>query len=167
MKPSARCWTMAFVAFLALCPLRAQAQGLAEYSTALGAIGNVGAQASSALGTATKQAAQTVQKNISNPTPANLDAHRKTLTGKATKNGASTVHIDSTPSGALVSVDNLAVAHTPAHLTLPKGIHVIQVSHDGYISWQKSVLLGEGEKLSLNPALKDVKTSKPIFTVQR
>jgi hypothetical protein len=79
----------------------------------------------------------------------------------------STVHIDSTPSGALILVDNIALGPTPAGLTLPKGIHAIEVRHDGYIAWHQAILLSEGESLSLNPALKDPKTSPPLFTVQR
>jgi hypothetical protein len=153
-----------------------QAQAAAEYAITTGAIGTLGAKAASTLGGATKQATQTgqkgipqptVQKNVPKPTPPNLDANRKAVAEKAIKSGVSTVQIDSTPSGALISVDNIALAHTPASLTLSKGIHVIELRHDGYISWQKAVLLAGDEKLSLNPALKDPKTSSPIFTVQR
>jgi hypothetical protein len=150
-----------------------QAQGAAEYGITTGAVGTLGTKVASALGGVTKPVTQTVQKGIPTPTPPNLDANRKAVAGKATKSGASTVsgvstvQIDSTPSGASISVDNIVLAHTPANLTLPKGIHVIELSHDGYISWQKAILLTEGEKLSLNPALKDPKTSSPMFTVRR
>jgi hypothetical protein len=170
MKPYAFCWVLVLVATLALCPLRMQAQAAAEYAITTSAVGTLGTKIGSALGGATKQITQTVQKDIPKPTPPNLDAHPKAAaektTEKTTKSGVSTVHIDSTPSGALIFVDNVALGRTPASLTLPKGIHAIEVRHDGYNSWHQTILLSEGENLLLNPALKDPKTSPPIFTVQ-
>lgn len=176
MKPYALRWLPALVAILALCPLRMQAQAAAEYATTTNGIGTLGAKVGSMIGAAAKQTTQTaqkgipqpsVQKNAPQPAPANLDAKGKAGAEKAATSGVSTVQIDSTPTGALISVDNTALGHTPASLTLPKGIHVIEIKHDGFTSWQKTILLAGGEKLSLSPALRDPKTSPPIFTVQR
>jgi flagellar hook protein FlgE len=169
-------WILVLAATLAVFPPRLQAQAAAEYATTTSAIGSLGAKVSSALGAATKQATQTaqkgvtqptLQKNAAKPTPANPNASATALADKATTSSVSTVRFDSTPSGAAVSVDNVVVAHTPATLTLPKGIHVIEMKHDGYAPWQNTILLAGGEKLSLNPALKDPKAFSPIFTVHR
>jgi len=77
------------------------------------------------------------------------------------------VHVDSTPAGALVSVDNAPAGRTPISLTLSKGIHVISVTQEGLTAWQETILLTGGEKLSLNPTLRDPKSTHPLFTVQR
>lgn len=176
MKPPALCWVLVLVATLALCPLRTMAQAGAEYATATSAVGSLGAKLGSALGAATKQTTQTVQKGVVQPTaqknlakltPANPGATQKADGEKATRSGPSTVQIDSTPSGAEVSVDNVVLAHTPASLTLAKGIHVIEIRHDGFVSWQKTILLAGGEKISLDPALKDPKAASSLFTVHR
>ena len=176
-------WMLVLIVILALCPLRLQAQGAAEYGIATSAAGTLGAKISSALGGATKQVTPTLQQVLPNPTPANHVPNPKRVAGKVasgqkgaakatqggagTASGVSTVQIDSAPSGASISIDSVALGHTPARLTLSKGIHVIELSHDGFTSWQKTILLGDGEKLSLNAALKDPKTSRPLFTVQR
>lgn len=179
MKPYTLCWVLALVVTLALCPRRMQAQAAAEYAITTSAVGTLGAKIGSALGAATKQITQTVQKDTPKPISPNLDAHPKAAaekttakttektTERTTKSGVSTVHIDSTPSGALILVDTVALGHTPASLTLPKGIHAIEVRHDGYVSWHQAILLSEGETLSLDPALKDPKTSPPLFTFRR
>jgi len=152
-----------------------QAQAAVEYAITTSAVGTLGAKIGSALGAAAKQVPQTVQKEIPNPASPNLNARSKAAaektsektTEKITKSGVSTVHINSAPAGALIFVDNVALGYTPASLNLPKGIHAIEVRHDGYIAWHQAILLSEGESLSLNPALKDPKTSPPLFTVQR
>jgi hypothetical protein len=179
-------WTLVLVTIFALCPQRLRAQGAAEYGITTSVTGALGAKIGSALGGAIKQATPTLQQVL--PQPPNPNANRKPAAGKAmagkvvaekeaagkatqsgvsTASGVSMVQIDSTPAGASISIDNVALGHTPASLTLSKGIHVIELSHDGLTSWQKTILLGDGEKLSLNAALKDPKTSRPLFTVQR
>ena len=171
MKPYAFCWALVLVAMLALCPLRMQAQAAAEYAITTSAVGTLGAKIGSTLGAVAKQVPQKVQKETPQPAPPNLSAQPWAAAGKTTdktpKSSVSNVHIDSTPSGALIFVDNVAFGHTPASLNLPKGIHAIEVRRDGYISWHQAILLSEGENLSLNPALKDPKTSPPLFAVQR
>lgn len=188
MKPHVLGWMLVLIAILALCPLRLQAQGAAEYATTTSAVGALGAKIGSALGGATKQVTPTLQQVLPSPTSPHPNANRKPAAGKAvagklvaeketagkatqsgagTASGVSMVQIDSTPAGASISIDNVALGHTPASLTLSKGIHVIELSHDGYIAWQKTILLTGGEKLSLNAELKDPKTSRPLFTVQR
>lgn len=181
-------WMPALAAVLVLCPMRLQAQGAAEYGITTSVTGALGAKIGSALGGAIKQATPTLQQVLPNPQSPNPNANRKPAAGKAvagkmvaekepagkatpgggsTASGVSMVQIDSTPAGAAILIDNVTFGHTPASLTLSKGIHVIELSHDGLTSWQKTILLGDGEKLSLNATLKDPKTSRPLFTVQR
>jgi hypothetical protein len=183
MKPYAFRWMLVVVTVVVSCPLRVQAQAAGEYAITTSAVGTLGTKIGSALGGMTKQATPTLQQVLPNPAPPVQDVSgkkaagkmvaEKETAGKAPKvgvtaaSGVSTVQIDSTPSDAAISIDNVVVAHTPTTLTLAKGIHVIELSHDGFISWQKTILVPGGEMLSFNPALKDPKTSPPLFTVQR
>jgi hypothetical protein len=158
-----------------------KAQGAVEYGITTSAVGTLGAKIGSALGSglsgAAKQVSPILQQAFPNPMLPNPVTNRqasvggptavKPVAGKATKGGTSFVQIDSSPSGAAILVDNVALGRTPATLTLAKGIHDIGLIHDGYTSWQKTILLTGGEKLLLNPALKNPKTSSPMFTVQR
>ena len=170
---------------LALCPALVYAQGVVEYGTATSAAGTLGAKIGSALGSAVggmnKQSSETLLKAPLNPPPsapqARPKATKQASTGKTGNNrsqikklgltGPNAVRLDSTPSGAAIFIDGVAAGSTPANLTLSKGIHTIELRHDGYTTWRKNVLLTEGETLSYTPALQDPKTSRPRFTVQR
>ena len=190
MRPFVLLWGLVMVAAMAICPMDLLAQGAAEYGITTSVTGALGAKIGSALGGAIKQATPTLQPVLPNPQSPNPNpnANRKPAAGKAvagkmvaekeaagkatqvgasTVSGVSTVQIDSTPAGAAILIDNVALGHTPASLTLSKGIHVIEVRYDGFTSWQETILVTGGEKLSLNAALKDPKTSRPLFTVQR
>ena len=171
MKPFALCCVVVLVETLALCPTPVQAQAAAEYGVTTSAVGTLGTKIGSALGSAlggaNQQAARTVLKAPLNPAPITPEAKPKGSADKLAKTGPNSVHLDSTPSAASIYIDNVASGQTPANLTLAKGIHVIELRHEGFTSWQKTILLTEGEKLSFSPALKDPKTSHPMFTVQR
>jgi hypothetical protein len=171
MKPFALGCVVVLVEVLTLCPAHVHAQGAAEYGVTTSAVGTLGTKVGSALGSvlggANKQASQTVLKAPLNPAPSTPQAKPGGTLDKAAKTGPNTVHLDSTPSGASIYIDNVATGKTPADVTLAKGIHAIELRHEGFTSWQKTILLTEGEKLSFSPALKDPKTSHPMFTVQR
>ena len=171
MKQPAICCFLVLVGTMALCPPRARGQGAAEYGAATSAVGTLGTKIGSAIGSAlggaNKQASQTVLKGPLSPALSTPDPNRKDNSPKVAKSGPNSVHLESTPTGAAIYVDSVVSGHTPADLTLAKGIHVIELRHEGFTSWQKTLLLTEGEKVSLNPALKDPKSSHPMFTVQR
>jgi hypothetical protein len=171
MKGFALCCVVVLIETLALCPVRARAQAAAEYGVTTSAVGTLGTKIGSALGSAlggaNKQASQTVLKAPLSPAPSTPAAKPKGTVDKSAKTGPNTLHLDSTPSAASIYIDNVASGQTPANVTLAKGIHVIELRHQGFTSWQKTILLTEGEKLSFSPALKDPKTSHPMFTVQR
>lgn len=52
------------------------------------------------------------------------------------------VDIESTPTGAVVQIDGVAVGTTPLATDLPTGIHDIQVSKEGFVPWQERVQIG-------------------------
>jgi hypothetical protein len=162
---------LTFAAPLMLCPRVVHAQGVVEYGVATSAVGSLGAKLGSALGSAlnnaSTQTTETVIKNAPSAPSQKLSPTDKVLPAKPPKTGPASVLIESNPPGAAVLIDGVAHGETPATLSLAKGIHVIQVSHDGFDSWQQTLLLSEGENLSLKPVLKDPKISLPRFTVQR
>jgi hypothetical protein len=56
---------------------------------------------------------------------------------------AGSITIDSSPSNAEIELDNQPVGKTPATLTMPKGVHGIIVSKDGFFNWNKTMYMGE------------------------
>jgi hypothetical protein len=171
MKLIALACVVVMVEVLALSPAHVHAQAAAEYGVANSGVGTLGAKIGSALGSAlggaNKQASQTVLKAPLNPAPSTPQAKPGGTLDKSAKTGPNSLHLDSTPSGASIYIDTVATGKTPANVTLAKGIHMIELRHDGFTSWQKTILVTEGEKLSFSAALKDPKTSHPMFTVQR
>lgn len=165
------CFLVLLIVLFTLCPRRVHAQGVVEYGAATSAAGSLGAKLGTALGSAlngaSKQTTQTVIKEAPAAPSQKVSANHRESPIKPAKTGPASVLVQSTPPGAAVLVDNVPHGQTPTTLSLAKGIHVIQVSHDGFDSWQQTVLLTEGENLSLKPVLKDPKKSTPRFTVQR
>jgi hypothetical protein len=159
------------MAMFTLGSSRAHAQGAVEYGAATSVAGSLGAKLGSALGSAlnnvSNQTTQTVIRNAPVGTSQKLNSSAKHSPNVPAKTGPASVRIESTPPGATVMVDSLPHGQTPTQLSLAKGLHVIQVSRDGFESWQQTLLLSEGENLSLKPILKDPKKSMPRFTVQR
>ena len=71
--------------------------------------------------------------------------------------GWSDVTISSVPTGAIVRIDGTQVGETPISLELPAGGHELQLSAEGYKTWQKSLLVEAGipeeiKSIQLEPA---------------
>jgi len=56
---------------------------------------------------------------------------------------APSINVDSTPSGATVEIDHEPAGTTPLVHALSKGFHDITVSKDGFLSWNKTVVMSE------------------------
>ena len=69
-----------------------------------------------------------------------------------------------TPPGATVRVDGNAVGTTPLTLTLSPGLHVVEVSQEGFASRQWSRDLQAGERWAIEAALADV--TAPVVTLR-
>jgi hypothetical protein len=150
---------------------RLHAQGAVEYGAATSAAGSLGAKIGSALGSApnntSTQTTQTVIRSAPPGSSQKVSSRPQYSPIAPAKTGPASVRIESTPPGATVLVDSVPHGQTPTQLSLAKGLHVIQVRHDGFDSWQQTLLVSDGENLSLKPILKDPKKSAPRFTVQR
>jgi len=75
------------------------------------------------------------------------------------------LQFNSNPAGAIVSVDGESLnVQTPNKVTVPAGVHVIQMSKTGYETWAKTVNVKSGILVWLNYALlvPNVLTVEPI-----
>lgn len=95
-----------------------------------------------------------------------MQENREQLQPKNPKEGGN-VHLESTPTKAMVYVDGLAVAYTPVDLALAEGKHTIELKHPVSNPWEKEVTVSRGDKLSLKPELKDKYKSVLSFTIQQ
>ena len=62
----------------------------------------------------------------------------------ATPSAQSSVNVDSTPSGADISVDGAFVGNTPSTLSLTPGAHTILIHKDGFQDWTRKVSISGG-----------------------
>ncbi len=147
---------------LAGIPSSARAQAAAEYGMAASHSAVSTSRISRALDPKLGQRSGPRSKSVETA----MGENRKQLEPKEPKDGG-TVHLESTPTKAIVYVDGLAVAYTPADLTLTAGKHDIEIKHPVSVPWEKEVMVSRGEKLSLKPELKDKYKSVLSFTIQQ
>jgi len=62
--------------------------------------------------------------------------------------------VESTPAAAELWVDGAFVGNTPAKLNLSGGPHKIRLSLEGFLDWEREILVIEGSEVSLNAILK-------------
>ena len=67
---------------------------------------------------------------------------------------AGSVRFTSNPGGADIRVDGSFMGNTPAQVKLAQGKHTIQVTLDGYESWQREVEVSSGSDVTLSANLK-------------
>jgi formylglycine-generating enzyme required for sulfatase activity len=67
--------------------------------------------------------------------------------------GWSDVFISSIPEGATVSVDGKSAGNTPLKIELPEGNYLLQISADGFKSWQTQLSVG----LNQTQSIKDIR----------
>jgi hypothetical protein len=65
----------------------------------------------------------------------------------------SSVMVNSTPSGADITVDKGFVGSTPSRLELAGGSHLIVIQEAGYTNWQRTVTTTSGEQITINAVL--------------
>ena len=59
------------------------------------------------------------------------------------------VTINSTVAGAAVELDGVAVGSAPGVFQVRPGVHRMRVTKEGYATWEKSVLLADGQALTI------------------
>jgi hypothetical protein len=147
---------------LAGLPSSLQAQAAVEYGMAASHSAAATSRISRALDRKLGQRQGPRSKSVESA----LEENRRELQPKNPKDGG-TVHIESTPTHAMVYVDGSAVAYTPTDLTLTAGKHAIELKHPVSVDWEKEVTVNRGDKLSLKQELKDKYKSVLSFTIQQ
>ncbi len=65
----------------------------------------------------------------------------------------SSVSIKSAPDGAEITIDGKFIGSTPSTVQLKSGEHVISVKKDGYVFWERTIMINVGSSITLDAAL--------------
>jgi hypothetical protein len=65
----------------------------------------------------------------------------------------STVEINSTPSGAEITVDEKFMGNTPSSLRLTAGEHKIKLEKSGFKTWERTLTVSSGATATIDPTL--------------
>lgn len=76
---------------------------------------------------------------------------------------AGSLHVESVPAKATVSVDGAPVAYTPADIKLPDGNHVIELRLPGFAPWRKEVNITREGTMLLKAELRTQYNSSETF----
>lgn len=157
----------------AVWSLPARAQAAASYAIA--------ASKSTAMGTAVKPLTPKL-KPLVTPKATPLTKLAKQSAGRTTptlgdvmgenrqkleaKGGASagSLHVESVPGKATVSVDGAPVGYTPADLKLPEGNHVVELVLPGFASWRKEINMSREGTMLLKGELRTEYKSAVSFS---
>jgi hypothetical protein len=69
-----------------------------------------------------------------------------------------TLHVESYPAGAIVTVDRADVGATPVDVSRPTGSYKVVVRKSGYVTYETEVVAQPGEDVNLSPNLPKEKT---------
>jgi hypothetical protein len=73
----------------------------------------------------------------------------------------SSVSVESTPSGADITLDGKYVGSTPSKLAILPGEHTILIQEQGYAPWQKAITITSGEQINVNASLEKNSATSP------
>ncbi|MGH9649356.1 MAG: PEGA domain-containing protein [Terriglobales bacterium] len=142
-------------------PLRAQAA--ASYAVAASKSTAIGAKARPLV---TPKASPLSKRNLARTSPTFVDVlqqNREKLEAKSGPSGGS-LHVESLPGKATVSVDGAPVAHTPADLKLAEGNHVVELTLPGFLPWRKNITISREGTMLLKAELHDQYKSAVTFS---
>lgn len=77
---------------------------------------------------------------------------------------AGSLHVESLPGKATVSVDGAPVAYTPADLKLPEGNHVVELTLPGFASWRKEITMSREGTMLLKAELRNQYNTSVTFS---
>ena len=98
------------------------------------------------------------------PVPPAATANEASAAGSASNSVTLSVSVDSNVKGADIEVDGQFVGNTPSTITVSPGQHVIEVSKNGYATWDRSLSVsGNGVHVAaeLTPQAKQT-TTRPV-----
>ena len=143
--------------------LPARAQAAASYAIAAS---KSTAMASKARPLVTPKATPLTKKSVARTSPTLGDVMGENRQKLEAKGGpsAGSLHIDSVPGKATVSVDGTPVAYTPADLKLPEGNHVVELTLPGFASWRKEITMSREGTMLLKAELRTQYNSAVSFS---
>jgi len=92
--------------------------------------------------------------NLANRTPL--------VAGGPSNDALSTVEMKSAPDGADISVDGKFVGNTPSTVRLQPGDHKITIEKSGFKPWERTMSVGPGATLTINPTLEQLPKPAPV-----
>lgn len=129
-------------------------QAAVEYGMAASKAGVTAAKVGSTLGKVESGLSEQTGTRLAKSLDAAMQDNRQGLELKSQKGGA-VLHVASVPDKAVVSIDGMMVARTPADLHIPIGAHVVEIKHASYLPWRKQVTLVDGRDVSLKAQLQE------------
>ncbi len=142
------------------------AQAAAEYGILAAGSASAAAKVGSTLNTKTDKLADRLQQKTPK-SPVSVMADNKKKLEEKSRGGSATVHVDSVPAKATVSVDGAVVANTPTDLTVPEGKHTLGVTQAGFLSWRREISVTRGASLSLKADLESKYKSVITLSIQK
>ena len=76
--------------------------------------------------------------------------------GGPSNDALSTVEMKSAPENADISVDGRFVGNTPSSVRLAPGDHKITIEKSGFKPWERTVTVGPGASITINPTLEQL-----------
>ena len=143
--------------------LPARAQAAASYAVAAS---KSTAMASKARPLVTPKATPLAKRSLPRTSPTLGDVigeNRRKLEAKGGPSAGS-LHVESVPGKATVSVDGSPVAYTPADLKLHEGNHVVELTLPGFASWRKEINMSREGTMLLKAELRTQYNSAVSFS---
>jgi hypothetical protein len=158
-------WTFLMAVFLlGVLPSAAWAQAAAGYGMAASKLTAIGTKMRPLTDSRGKELATKIQNRTgttrmsatatAKPLPVIMEENRKKLEKESAEAGGS-IHIESVPEKAAVTVDGEPVAYTPADLKVPEGKHNIELTHPGCLPWETEISVTKIESTSVKAELEE------------
>ena len=133
-------------------PVSVRGQAAAEYGISASRSAAIGSKARPDLSRTAKTLSNRIQKNTPDAHRQVMEQNRAALEKKSGPAGA-TVHVESVPDKALISVDGVEVGYAPADLRIPAGAHTLEAGFPGHLPWRQEIAVISGMSVNTKAAL--------------
>jgi hypothetical protein len=81
--------------------------------------------------------------------------------GGPSNEALSVIEVKSAPDGADINVDGKFLGNTPSSVRLVPGDHKVTIEKSGFKPWERTVTVGPGASLTINPTLEQLPNPAP------
>ena len=150
----------------AVWSLPARAQAAASYAIAASKSTAMASKARPLVTPKATPLAKLTKQSVGRTSPTMGDVMGENRQKLEAKGGASagSLHVESVPAKATVSVDGVPVGYTPADLKLPEGNHVVELMLPGFASWRKEINMSREGTMLLKGELRTEYKSAVSFS---